>query len=696
MTTELTLVHRAPNQDNLQTLLRQGVPPLLASLYAARGVSDAKEVTMTSADLLPVSNLKNATAMGSLLTDCVVDQKRVLIVSDYDCDGATSASVLIEAFRSCGMNHNYLVPDRLKHGYGLTPSIIDEAALLIPKPEFIITVDNGISSNAGVERARHHGIEVLVTDHHLCPAVLPNARLIVNPQQPGDDFASKHIAGCGVAWYVAKSLHEEMTRRGMEPGFEPLELTPYVALGTVADVVILEPNNRILILEGLQRIRRGDCAPGILALAHVSKKNPEMLTCTDIGFGLGPRINAAGRMAHMSSGIECLTTHDHSHAMDLAVKLDEINTVRRELQKGMAEEAEVKAKDLGALDDTKMSLVVFADDWHEGVVGIVASRIKEDHNRPTFVMCRGQDGSIKGSGRSIDGFHMKHALDEINISHPGILQKFGGHAMAAGATIDPDRLEEFRAAFESICKAHITPAMLERKLLHDGALPSRHLNVDDIRHMDLQVWGQGFAPPVFMDEFRVLGHRLMGEEKNHLKLSVAKDGARLDVVAFGEGERAKKLPTALALVYQPSLNEWNGNVTVQLMARHFASAPGLDAEMLAEARAKVQKEQKLASDKAQAAGSEKAAQPIPMKTGEVASRFSAMIEKQRQRGPSLPTAPSSPSIHSTTTTPSSSARPAVLSAPSVEASLASTEELPEGLEPENSKSGGRMKFNFRR
>ena len=668
MSTEPTLVHRVPDERHVKTLLSQGIPPLLAGLYAARGIEDAKEVTMTAKDLLPLSTLKNAQTMGSMLADCVVDQKRVLIISDYDCDGATAGSVLIEAFRAAGMNHGYLVPDRLKHGYGLTPSIVDEAAALSPKPDYIITVDNGISSNYGVDRARVHGIEVLVTDHHLCPPVLPNARLIVNPQQPGDKFASKNVAGCGVAWYVASAMHAEMARRGLEPGFEPMDLTPLVALGTVADIVIMDANNRVLVNEGLKRIRSGQCSPGILALANVAKKNHEMLTCTDIGFGLGPRINAAGRMAHMSSGIECLTTRDPEHAAVLAYQLDEINIVRRELQKSMAEEAQSKVQEIGSLNANSKSMIVFAEDWHEGVVGIVAGRIKDETNRPTFVMCRGQDGAIKGSGRSIEGFHMKHALDEINIAHPGMLQKFGGHAMAAGATIDPHRLEEFKAVFEAVCQAHITPAMLERKIVHDGALPSRHLNPDDIRQMDLQVWGQGFPSPVFCDEFKILGHRLMGEEKNHLKLTVAKDGVRLDVVAFGEGERAKSLPKAMALVYQPSLNEWNGSVSVQLMARHFASAPGLDEELRAETAAK----------SAAAKPKVKFDKPDAVKDAGVSARFSAMIAKQREeQGPSTATAPA---------TFSAAPPPAV--APSPSPSLAADESRPSG--------GGRLKLNFRR
>lgn len=665
MNNTFTLVERKADPKSAGNLVTQGVPPLLAKLYSARGVQDATEVRYNAADLLPMGTMKNAQKMGELLVDCLVSKARVLIVSDYDCDGATAGSVLIESFGAAKMNFGYLVPDRLKHGYGLTPSIVDEAAALVPKPKFIVTVDNGISSHAGVDRAREHGIEVLVTDHHLCPDKLPNARLIVNPQQPGDAFASKHIAGCGVAWYVACAFHGEMLRRKLNPGFDPMALTPFVALGTVADVVQMDRNNRILVSEGLTRIREGQCTPGILALANVAKRNHELLTCTDIGFAVGPRINAAGRMAHMSSGIECLTTKDHDHATVLANQLDEINRVRRELQKGMVETAESMAESLGAIDSTTRSLVVYEADWHEGVVGIVAGRLKDEKNRPTFVLCDAQDGGIKGSGRSIDGFHLKHALDQIHIEHPGVLQKFGGHAMAAGVSIEPDRLAEFKAAFEAVCRQHITPEMLERKLPHDGEIPSSHLNPDDIRHMDLQVWGQGFAPPVFVDEFKVLGHRLMGDEKQHLKLTVGKAGMRLDAVAFNEGERAKNLPKALQLVFRPSINEWNGSVHVQLMAEHFMAAPGLEAQIRAEDAAKP------AAAKTATKSSKKAAVAEEPMIGGIGARFAARIAEQRLEREQQ-TAPATALV----------------------APTATAEAVPESA-PQPS-SGQRMKFNFRR
>jgi single-stranded-DNA-specific exonuclease len=633
-TPDFTLVQREADPVLVSKLASQGVSPLLAKLYSARGIEDAKDVQYEAANILPVDEMKNARKMGAVLTDCLVEQQRVLIISDYDCDGATAGSVLIEAVRAAGMNHGYLVPDRLKHGYGLTPSIVDEAAMLNPKPKFIITVDNGISSHAGIEKAREHGIEVLVTDHHLCPKDLPQARLIVNPQQPGDKFSSKNIAGCGVAWYVARALHDEMTRRGLDPNFNPMDLTPLVALGTVADVVILDHNNRILVSEGMKRIRAGECSPGILALANVAKRNHETLTTTDIGFALGPRINAAGRMAHMSSGIECLTSKDHDHSLVLASQLDEINKVRRELQESMVEEAAKKTQEIGSLESSEQSIVVYEPEWHEGIVGIVAGRIKDEKNRPTFVLCDSQDGHIKGSGRSIEGFHLKHALDQINIEHPGLLQKFGGHAMAAGITISADGLEEFKGALERVCKAHITPEMLERKLPHDGEIPSQNLNPEDIRDMEMQVWGQGFSAPVFVDEFKILGSRTMGEDGKHLKLTVGKDGKRLDVVAFSEGDRINNLPKALQLVFTPSINEWNGRVSVQLMSKHIFSAPGLDAQLRAE-----EQQAKASSEAPKKPAAKKAEPASPAALGAASSRFASMIAQQRKADAEEPPQP---------------------------------------------------------
>lgn len=558
-----------------------GVSELLANLYASRGVTDIAEVGGRYEDLLPVDTLKNVRAMASYLADCVVKQKRVLIISDYDCDGATACALLLMAFGACGMSHGYLVPDREKHGYGLTTSIVDDAAALEFKPEVIITVDNGISSIEGVARAKALGIEVLITDHHLAPATLPDARLIVNPNQLGCDFASKNIAGCGVAWYVARALVEELTDRNMDPGFDPAELLCYVAVGTVADIVKLDVNNRIMIAQGLEHIRRGQCPPGIPALARVSMKNPATLACVDIGFGIGPRINAAGRLAHMSVGIECLTTLDDIEAARLAVELQETNEERKEIQKGIVDEALIQAvrllsRDVGigsgvgfgkrcaTPDDEfgRRSIVVFHEDWHEGVIGVVAGRLKEDRHRPTIVMTQVEKG-IKGSGRSIPGFHLKHALDEIAAAHPGILISFGGHAMAAGCTIQHGRLDEFRDALELICQRELTPAMLTKTLAHDGALSQRHFDIETIRDLSQQVWGQGFEEPVFVNEIEVTEVKVLKEV--HLKMTARLGETEVSALHFFQGDLASGVAPKMTVAHKPGINTFCGEDSLQLM-----------------------------------------------------------------------------------------------------------------------------------
>lgn len=560
-------------------LEKQGIHPLLSQLYASRGIKDAAEVRGKLADILPTSTLKNCDEMAKILADCVESQKRVLIVSDYDCDGATACAVLVAAFRACGMNSDYLVPDRRKHGYGLTDTIIDlEVAHQAIKPDYIITVDNGISSHKGIERARELGIEVLVTDHHHAPAVLPNARLIVNPNQASCEFESKNIAGCGVAWYVVKSLAEELRARRRVPGYDPAALLPFVALGTVADVVKLDFNNRILVNEGLKRIRKGECTQGIRALTAVAKKEVELMSCTDFGFALGPRVNAAGRLEHMAAGIECLLAEDVTTALKLANVLDEINKERQLITKQMAAEAEMIVSRLAqqSVDGAaKSSIVVFDPDWHEGVVGIVAGRIKENRNRPTFVLCKAADGSIKGSGRSIEGLHLKHILDKIDVAHPGILAKFGGHGMAAGVTIDDSRVEEFMNLLEKHCAEELTPELLQRRISHDGVMREEDLNIATIKAVNREVWGAGFEPPVFMDTFDVLGAKTMGSEKQHLKLTVRKGNVILDAVAWDAAHIADNLPEKITAVFQAQINSFRGNESIQVMVQHFPD-PGAD------------------------------------------------------------------------------------------------------------------------
>lgn len=604
-TTPVTLIQRTSNPVVASRLRGAGIDELLARLYAARGVKDTLEVKGLYRDLLPAHSMKGVLAMANYLADCVVTRKRVLIVSDYDCDGATACAVLIMTFGGCGMNFGYLVPDRQIHGYGLTPAIVDEAAALEPKPDVIITVDNGISSTAGVDRAAELGIEVLVTDHHLAPEVLPKARLIVNPNQPGCDFASKNIAGCGVAWYVARALIEELRMRDMDPGFEPEELLSYVALGTVADVVKLDRNNRILVSEGLKAIRRGECAPGVLALARVSGKNHASLTCSDIGFGLGPRINAAGRLAHMGTGIECLTTLDEDAALLLAKQLHETNEERKDIQRGMVEQAVIQAtslmrRDSGAEMDEfgRRSIVVYHPDFHEGVVGVVSGRLKEERHRPTVVMTLAHDGTIKGSGRSIPGFHLKHALDEINARHPGVLLKFGGHAMAAGMTIAADKLEVFRDALEDVCKAGLTPEMMRKTLTHDGELPERFFNLDTVHALSQQVWGQGFEEPVFVNRLSITETKVIGADKSHLKMVAQLGSETADAMAFGQADLVGGIHAGLelTLAFKPNINTFRGEQKLQLLVELMPEAlnPTLSAplrareELAAEAAAAVE------------------------------------------------------------------------------------------------------------
>lgn len=546
-----------------EALEKAGYTTLAAQLFASRGIKSRRELEARFEDLVPYSEMLGCKDMAMCLAKYADTQEFVLIVSDYDCDGATACTVLIKAFQAAGLNFGYLVPDRLKHGYGLTPSIVDEAKARFPQVKAIITVDNGISSTYGVDRANELGIDVLVTDHHLPPDVLPAARLIVNPNQPGCPFPSKNIAGCGVAWYVAWALHDELVERGTRPASDPRDLLPFVAMGTVADVVKLDLNNRILVKEGLRRIRAGRCSSGIQALAAVSKRNLAKLTTADIGFGLGPRINAAGRLEHMSLGIECLVSDDYDQAMKLAKELHEINGQRQDRQSEMLLQAAYQLAD--KTDKSAKSIVAYDNSWHEGVVGVVAGRVKELRHRPTFILCDAQDGSIKGSGRSIPGFHLKHALDAVNVRHPGLLLKFGGHAMAAGVSIARGRLDDFTHAFAKVCDEQLDDELLVRKLEHDGSLPTQLLDARLLERLTLEVWGSGMPEPVFYQEIPVGEKKLMGDEKQHLRIATVVHGSSLPVVAFSHGSIASELYGSFCATVKPSLNEFRGSVSVQLM-----------------------------------------------------------------------------------------------------------------------------------
>jgi single-stranded-DNA-specific exonuclease len=554
-------------------LEQAGVHPLLARLFAARGVRSADELDDGLARLLPPSELLGAQAAARLLADVITAQQRICIVADYDCDGATACAVAMRGLAMLGAAPGtlvYVVPDRAVHGYGLTPAIVDLA--LRQRPDVLLTVDNGIASLEGVAHARARGLAVVVTDHHL-PAriddavVLPEAAVIVNPNQPGCEFASKNLAGVGVMFYVLLALRSELRERGRftaqtQPRLDAL--LDLVALGTVADVVRLDANNRRLVAQGLKRIRAGRMQPGVAALFAAAGRQAQRAAAFDFGFALGPRINAAGRLSDMTLGIECLLTDDASRAAELAQTLDAINRERRQVESGMREQAEAMLEALlNKVDgdgEPPPALSIFDAAFHEGVVGIVASRLKDRVHRPTFVFARGRDGLLKGSGRSIAGFHLRDALDLVSKRHPGVLLRFGGHAMAAGCTLGEGAFDTFDAALQQVAREWLDAAMLARTLPIDGPLATEYFNVETIRAIDAQVWGQAFEAPVWADEVDVITQRLVGEK--HLKLTLRHAGSVRDAIWFGHSE---PLPGRVRLAYRLSLDEYNGRQRVQMV-----------------------------------------------------------------------------------------------------------------------------------
>lgn len=551
--------------DHAQALCAQGVPPLMARLCAARGVASGVELDYALTALLPWQGLKNARAMAERLADAIARGERLLIVADYDADGATACSVAMKGLSALGARVDFIVPNRFEYGYGLTPEIVELAAQQCP--DIIVTVDNGIASVAGVDAARQRGIEVLVTDHHLPGDTLPDA-LIVNPNQPGCDFASKNLAGVGVMFYVLMALRAVLRERGAFAGREQPnlgELLDLVALGTVADVVRLDHNNRILVDAGLKRMRAGRMSPGVAALFRVAGRAAYKASTFDLGFTLGPRLNAAGRLDDMSLGIACLLASGDEQAMTLAQELDRLNRERRSIEAGMQEEALAR---LSSIDpDGRHSLALYRDDWHQGVVGIVASRVKERFHRPTIVFAPGDEGEIKGSGRSIPGFHLRDALDLVYKRHPGLILKFGGHAMAAGLTLAEARFAEFEAAFEAVACELIPQTALTRTLETDGSLAAAELSLQTAEFLGQQVWGQGFPAPTFVDRFHVLSQREVGAK--HLKLRLAKDGMEFDAMHFN---RVEWLPDTVDAVYQVVANEWQGRKELQLYLEHVSAA----------------------------------------------------------------------------------------------------------------------------
>jgi single-stranded-DNA-specific exonuclease len=549
-------------------MLRQGgVHPVLARVFAARGLTDARELSSELQALVPPAALKHIDTAAVFLADAIAANKKMTIVADYDCDGATACATALRGLAMMGARVDYIVPNRFEYGYGLTPEIVELTARE-KQPDIIITVDNGIASIDGVEEAKRRGIEVVVTDHHLPGDTLPDARVIVNPNQPECGFPSKNLAGVGVVFYVLLALRAELRRRGVfdqqnQPKLDCL--LDLVALGTVADVVRLDANNRILVAQGIKRMRAGRMQPGVAALFRVAGREARSASPFDLGFGVGPRLNAAGRLDDMSLGIECLLTEDEGRAWAIAQQLNDINLKRREIEAEMQDTALLHLDDFEPDDSSTIS--VFDEGWHQGVIGNVASRLKEMFYRPTITFAPAGDGLIKGSGRSIPGFHLRDALDLVSKRVPGLIDKFGGHAMAAGLSIRADAFKPFTEAFEAVGRAWLTESQLERVIETDGPLEDAYYTTHFIELMDAQVWGQGFAPPVFCDEFNVLSQRILKER--HLKLLLERNGKRYDAIWFGQtaglGDRAK-------VAFRLDANEYNGVTKVQLLVEHAEPA----------------------------------------------------------------------------------------------------------------------------
>jgi single-stranded-DNA-specific exonuclease len=559
-------------------LEQQGLHPLLARIYAARGIQSKSELEYELKSLLPPAQLTHADDAAQLLADAIEAQARILIVADYDCDGATACAVGIRALRAMagasGAVIDYLVPNRFTYGYGLTPGIVDLAAT--QSPDLIVTVDNGIASLDGVARANELGIATLITDHHLPADELPAAACIVNPNQPGCDFPSKCIAGVGVMFYVMLALRAELRARGwfaadsgngvQEPNLGAL--LDLVALGTVADVVKLDRNNRILVNQGLKRMREGKLTPGLRAIFRAAGREPAKATSLDLGFIVGPRLNAAGRLADMSLGIEALITDDETRALNIAQQLDALNRERKDIEAGMQDSA---LSHLDTIETTDSAgVVLFDPQWHQGVIGILASRLKEKLHRPVFAFARGDDGEIKGSGRSIPGLHLRDALDLVSKRQPGLLLRFGGHAMAAGASLRESDFTRFAELFAQTAKELLDPADLTRTLETDGPLESSFFSINTAHLLEGEVWGQGFPQPLFEDEFIVESQRILKEK--HLKLRLRKDALRIDAIQFNF---SLSPGTRIRAAYRLAINDYNGVQTPQLMIEHLENvAPG--------------------------------------------------------------------------------------------------------------------------
>jgi single-stranded-DNA-specific exonuclease len=548
------------------------IHPVLQRVYAAREIETAAELDYTLDKLLPPTQLGGMTEAVALLEQAVCGQQRIVVVGDFDADGATSCALSLRALRAMGASDvHYLVPNRFEFGYGLTPEIVSVAAER--QPDLIMTVDNGISSIEGVAAARQHGIQVLITDHHLPGKQLPAAAAIVNPNLRDDPFPSKNLAGVGVVFYVMLALRAHLREQGwFEHRTEPnlAQLLDLVALGTVADVVPLDRNNRILIHQGIQRLRAGKCVPGIRALLEIAGRNPQRVVASDLGFAVGPRLNAAGRLDDMSLGIECLLTDDPGTARRLATKLDKFNRDRKGIESDMQARAMEAITRLDLKDEQlPRGLCLFDPDWHQGVIGILASRIKERFHRPVIAFARSGEGELKGSARSVSGLHIRDALDAVAASHPGLIDKFGGHAMAAGLSLAEDNYPAFSAAFNNEVSRHLSADDLTGVIYSDGELSDQELSLDTAQLLrNAGPWGQGFPAPLFDGDFTVLGYRVVGEKHLKMTLQPVLGSCQIDGIAFN----TPKLPAdcqRVHLAYRLDTNEFRNIVSPQLIVEYI-------------------------------------------------------------------------------------------------------------------------------
>lgn len=586
----MTIRERPASSKAIERLSTHAPSPLLARLFAARGIESAEQLEYGLARLLPFAAMKGIDAAAGRLAEAIDKHQRIVIVGDYDADGATATALGVLGLRAMGAQVDFLVPDRQTLGYGLSPGVVEIAAEV--RPDLLVTVDNGIAAFDGIAAAQARGIEVLVTDHHLAGDRVPDC-IIVNPNQPGCDFPSKCIAGVGVMFYVLMALRARLRAEGLlaaperdasseaagtgegkassavtAGGPNLAQWLDIVALGTVADVVRLDHNNRILVAQGLGRIRAGRARPGIIALLRAAGRDPARCSTTDIGFALGPRINAAGRIADMRIGIDCLLADDPTEADRLAQRLNALNRERRDMQADMLEQAQAALEGIDVAEGA--SICLYNPAWHTGIVGLLAGRLKEAHHRPTIVFAPDANGVLKGSGRSIPGLHLRDAIDLVDRRCPGLIKQFGGHAAAAGLSLGEDGVAAFATAFEAVCAEAVDEAALARVAESDGELRVADCDVDTVRTLDDIPWGQGFPAPAFDGVFEVLQQKVVGG--GHLKLTLLhRDDtggaeARREGILFG---RADLLPTRIRAVYTPSINEWNGRVSVQFEVRHW-------------------------------------------------------------------------------------------------------------------------------